>query len=413
MLRHAGPPAPAPWALWRAAHPVWMCAMRPFFLLTMGSAISLVAWWALVLAGAAAPAQVAGGPVVWHAHELVFGFGLAAVAGFALTAVPEFTGSPAASRAQLRALVALWCAARVGFWASGALGSGGLAVAALAHLAMLGGLALLLARPLWSPSGRRHLAFWWGLWALAVCVAGFYFDALRGQPPLRWLHGALGILMLLIVVAMSRISMRIVNDAIARAATGAQPYVARPPRRHLAALCIGLYTAAEFVQPASHLAGWLALSACTAMLHLMTDWHIGRTLLQRTPLLLYAVYAFMAAGYGALGVSQLGATGASGAGRHLLTMGAAGLSIFMVILIAGRAHCGLAPDSSRWTTLAAGLLMLGTAMRAWTAWTGAGASWLAVSGLLWCAAFSLLLVRVGPALWRTRPDGREGCDGPA
>ncbi|BEP94502.1 hypothetical protein GmRootA79_28860 [Acidovorax sp. A79] len=386
--------------------------MRPFFLLAMGSAVTLLAWWSAVLGAGLPPPAVAGGAVAWHVHELVFGFALAAVGGFALTAMPEFTGQRGATRGQLRALAALWMLGRIGFWGSGAAGAPALWLAALAHGGLLLGLAAMLARPLWSPAGRRHVAFWWALPALATAVAGFYADALRGLPALRWLLVALGLLMLLIVAAMSRISMRIVNRAIEQATPGAPPYVARPPRRHLAALCIALYTLAEFARPGSHLAGWLALAASASVFHLMGDWHVGRALLRRTPLLLYAVYACMALGYGALGLSHLGAGGGTGAGRHLITMGAVGLNIFMVIAIAGRAHCGLPPDTSRWIPWAAGLLLLATAVRAGAAWAGGGPLWLAGAGAGWCAAFAVLLWRIGPPLWRARADGRQGCEGP-
>lgn len=388
--------------------------MRPFFLLAMGSAVLLLGLWSAVLAAGLPPPPVVGGAVVWHVHELVFGFALAAVAGFALTAIPEFTGSPGATPAQLRALVLLWVLGRVGFGASGMVGAPALWLAALAHGGLLLGLAAVLARPLWAPAGRRHMAFWWALLALAVAVAGFYADALRGLPGLRWLHVALGLLMLLIVVAMSRISMRIVNRAIEQATPGAPPYLARPPRRHLATLCITLYTLLEFWQAGSPLSGWLALAASAAMFHLMGDWHVGRALLRRTPLMLYAVYACMALGYGALGLSHLGLSflGAglpASAGRHLMTMGAVGLSIFAVIAIAGRAHCGLLPDTSRWIPAAAALLLLATAVRAGAAWAGGGPAWLAAAGLGWCAAFGVLCWRIAPPLWRARADGRWGC----
>jgi len=397
----------------KPAHPVWMCGMRPFFLFAMASAVALLGLWSAVLGAGLPPPPVAGGPVVWHVHELVFGFALAAVAGFALTAVPEFTGHPGATTAQLRALTALWVLGRLGFWASGTVGTPALWLAALAHLGLLLGLAAVLARPLWSPEGRRHAAFWWALLALAGAVAGFYADALRGLPGLRWLHAALGLLMLLIVVAMSRISMRIVNRAIEQATPGVPPYLARPPRRHLAALCIALYTLAEFLRPGSHLAGWLALAASAAVFHLMADWHVGRALLRRTPLMLYAVYACMALGYGALGLAHLGAGLPASAGRHVMTMGAVGLNIFAVIAIAGRAHCGLGPDTSRWIPAAAALLLLAAAVRAGAAWAGGGPAWLAAAGVGWCTAFGVLWWRIAPPLWRPRTDGRQGCDGPA
>ena len=53
---------------WALEHPLWMCAMRPFFVLTMGSAVLLVALWSAVLALGLPPPRVAGGALVWHAH---------------------------------------------------------------------------------------------------------------------------------------------------------------------------------------------------------------------------------------------------------------------------------------------------------------------------------------------------------
>src|SRR3990167_9513384 len=100
-------PVMTPPGLLTHQHPVWMCAMRPFFLLTMGSAVLLIALWSAVLALGLPPPPVAGGALVWHAHELLLGFGLAAVAGFVLTAVPEFTNTASASPRTARYLVLL------------------------------------------------------------------------------------------------------------------------------------------------------------------------------------------------------------------------------------------------------------------------------------------------------------------
>ncbi|ROR47094.1 NnrS family protein [Diaphorobacter sp. C33] len=399
--------------LLRSGHPIWMCGMRPFFVLTMASAIGLLGWWAFVLALGWPVPRVVGGPLVWHVHELVYGFAMAAVAGFALTALPEFTGRPGATRSQLRALVLLWLCGRLGFWVSGHAGGVALWLAAAAQVGLPLALLAVLAPALRSPQGRRHGSFGVLLLALAGTAAGFYADALRGMAGLRWLHAALGVLMLLIVVAASRISMRIVNRAIEEVTPGAAPYVARPPRRHLAALCITLYTAAEFLRPASALAGWLALAASAAVFHLMGDWHVGAALWRRRfPLLLYAMYACMALGYGALGLAHLGVLPGTAAGRHLMGMGTVGLGIYVVIAIAGRAHAGLAPDPGRWVPLGAAALLVATAVRAAAGGMGGGGGWLALAAAGWCLAFLAVLWRIGPPLWRPRSDGRQGCDGP-
>ncbi|MFT4102960.1 MAG: NnrS family protein [Burkholderiaceae bacterium] len=177
---------------WRIGHPVWMCGMRPFFLLAMASAIVLLGLWSPVLAAGLPPPAVAGGPLVWHAHELVFGFAMAAAAGFALTALPEFTGVPGVSRARLRGLVVLWLCGRAGFRASGLAGPAALWLGALGQVGLPLALAAVLTPALRSPSGRAHRAFGWSLLALAGAAAGFYVDALRAVPTRRFPSEACG-----------------------------------------------------------------------------------------------------------------------------------------------------------------------------------------------------------------------------
>ena len=66
---------------WQLAHPLWLCPFRPMFALAMLSGWGLMAaWGAFLFWGWPLPA-VAGGPFVWHAHELLLGFTLAAAAG--------------------------------------------------------------------------------------------------------------------------------------------------------------------------------------------------------------------------------------------------------------------------------------------------------------------------------------------
>lgn len=394
-------------------HPLWTCGMRPFFILSILWALGLVGLWVLMLGGVLPPPPVVGGALVWHAHELIMGLGLAAVAGFALTALPEFTGISGATTAQLRALVVLWLIARLAFGVSGWWGAPALVLAAGAEVGSVLVLVAVLLRALCSADGRRHAAFGWLVGALAVTSAGFYVDALRQEVlGLRWLYASLGVLMLLIVVAASRISMRVVNSAITEVTPGADPYIARPPRRHLAALCIALYTVVEFFQPATALAGWLALAAGAAVFNMLNDWHIGSALWRRrSPALLYLMYWCMALGYVALGLGALGWFFSATAGRHMLGMGAMGLGIFVVIAIAGRAHVGLPSDRGPWIALGGAALCMAAAIRAMAAWWGWGYAWLVVAALLWCCAFGVLLWRVGPGLWQPRTDGRSGCDG--
>lgn len=404
---------PRPCAVWQLGHPVWQCGFRPFFILaTLCAPLCIGLWVALLVAGLPV-SHVAGGGLVWHAHELLFGFSLAAVAGFVLTGVPEFTQSAAFPPRVVRPLVACWLVGRIAFWSSGWGGALALSVAALAHLGVVAGLAWLVAPRLWADAQRKHLAFLWGLVALGLCVLGFYADALRGVYPGRWLYAALGVLMVLVVVAMSRISMRIVNSAIEETGVQGVEYLARPPRRNLVIGLIGLYTLAELAGSAARLQGWLALAAAAAVFHLLNDWHIGRALFRRWAFMLYGVYVLMALGYATMGVSLVTGAGAFSAGRHLLTVGVLGLSIFAVLCIAGRTHCGVLPDERTWLPVAAGMLVLAALVRAAVALPGAGDArgWWLGSGLLWCGAFLMYAWHMLPLLFSARTDAGAGCDG--
>lgn len=398
-----------------AKHPLWLCGFRPFFVLTAVAAPLLISLWLAFLAlGLPLPAVV-GGPFIWHAHELIFGFGLAAVAGFALTSIPEFTASSAVDRPTVRFLTGLWLLGRLAFWTSGLFGDISLAVSGLAHLALLGVLAACLAPRLWRDPNRRHLSFLWSFSGLALGVAGFYGAALRGQPPGPWLHATLGVLMMLIVVAMSRISMRIVNNAIDERTedgkTATVDYRARPPRRNLAIFCIGIYTLAELLLPGSRISGWLALAAAAALLNLLNDWHVGRALLRRWPLMLYGVYALMAAGYASMGLALILDSAGFSAGRHLLSVGALGLNIYVVLCIAGRTHCGYALDERRWVPIGALMLVAAALLRAGSAWVENPLHLLGISGLLWVGAFLLYAWYMLPILLAPRPDHGRGCEG--
>ncbi len=395
-------------------HPLWICGFRPFFLATALSGAACIAIWGLFLgAGLPLPA-VAGGPFVLHAHEMIFGFGLAAVAGFVLTAIPEFTGSASVAPRPVRLLAGLWLLGRAAFWSSGTLGAPALAVSGLAHLGLVAGLVILLAPRLWSDPERRHLSFLWALLALGALVAGFYFDALTGAHPARWLHAALGVMMILIVIAMSRISMSIVNATLDELGDdgATNEYRARPPKRNLAIACIAAFTAAEFFAPGSRIGGWLALASTAALCHVQSDWHVGRALLRRWVAMLFAVYLLMTAGYAALGASLLAGFGAASGGLHLLAVGALGLGVYAVLNIAGPTHCGRARDDGPWMPAGALLITAAALLRAAAPLLGDGArAAMLVASVCWTLPFAAYAWRMGPMLASPRSDGATGCEG--
>ncbi|WP_443191629.1 NnrS family protein, partial [Pseudomonas indica] len=95
-----------------AIPPVLRLGFRPFFLGGAAYALIAVPLWLLALGGLLPGWQPAGGWLAWHRHEMLFGFGVAIVAGFLLTAVQTWTGRPGLSGRPLGLLAGLWLAGR-------------------------------------------------------------------------------------------------------------------------------------------------------------------------------------------------------------------------------------------------------------------------------------------------------------
>src|SRR5262249_39805684 len=94
---------------------------RPFFLAAaLWAALALPLWLLAYAGGLVIPTALP--PVVWHVHEMVFGFAVARVAGFPLTAIPTCTGRMPLQGTPLAALVLLWAGGRLGMLSSAVIG---------------------------------------------------------------------------------------------------------------------------------------------------------------------------------------------------------------------------------------------------------------------------------------------------
>lgn len=392
--------------------PLWQCGFRPFFLATAGTAAALIPAWLAILAGVLPMPVFPGGPVAWHAHELLLGMGLASVCGFTLTAVPEFTGTPAFGRRVTAALFAAWVLARLAVIALPWVGPWPLAV--VQGALCLGLLGVLTPRLLRDP-GRRHRDLWLGIAAVLLACTALGVDLATGglmfPTPLAGLRLVLQLMLMLVVLTLARIAMRVVNRHLDEAGLPAD-FVARPPRRQVATLLIALHAAAALAG-AHAAAGWLALGAGAACLGLLADWPHGRVLARRWVAMLYALPWLLGLGYLLDGVARLGAPLSPSAGLHLQAVGALGLAIFAVLCIAGRTHAGLALDERRWLPLAAAALAVAALARTSAGWPGMpveGLWWSA--GSLWALAWLAWLLRIGAGYRHRRGDGRWGCAGP-
>src|SRR5579863_7333500 len=116
-------------------------AFRPFFFMgSLWAAIAIPVWLAAYARGVVLPSAIP--PALWHAHEMIFGFAVASVAGFLLTAVPNWTGRKPLQGWPLATLVLLWLGGRLAVLFSAATGAPAAALADLSFpLALLGVIA--------------------------------------------------------------------------------------------------------------------------------------------------------------------------------------------------------------------------------------------------------------------------------
>jgi uncharacterized protein involved in response to NO len=241
----------------RAGPVLFSYGFRPFFLAAGLAAFILVPLWAWSLAAPAA-LPVAWPPSLWHAHEMVFGFAAAAIAGFLLTAVPSWTGRKGFAGWPLVLLFALWLAARLVVAASGLLPRVLVAAVSLSFLPLLMG---LLAWPLLRER-NRNTPLLFVLATLWVCQCAFHwaawhsdFDASR-----QAVVTAINLVLVLVTVIGGRIVPSFTANALRLSGSKVLPRAANWLTPAAVTLMVGIVIV-DVLRPGGALAGVVALAA--------------------------------------------------------------------------------------------------------------------------------------------------------
>ncbi|MDQ0653890.1 NnrS family protein [Pseudomonas cedrina] len=383
--------------------PLFRLAFRPFFLGACGLAALAIPLWLLALSGGAGNWQPAGGWLAWHRHELLFGFGLAIIAGFLLTAVQTWTGRPGVSGTPLALLAALWLAARLGW-----LLDAPWPLLALLELSFPLAVAGVMGWTLWKVRQTRNYPIVLVLVLLAVADGLSLYGLLRhdeGGQRLAVLTG-----LWLVAAMMGLIGGRVIPFFTQRGLGRVNPVKPWPWLDRLllgGSILVALLYACEGALFPNHWTG--ALFAALGLGHLLrlVRWHDRG--LWRVPLLwsLHLAYAWLAVACLGMALWHFGAPLNPSLAVHALTIGAmAGLILAMIARVSlGHTGRPLQPPSGM--TLAFVLLNLACVCRVMLvpAWPSA-ALWLA--GLCWSVGLGLYLWRYGPMLWQARVDGHPG-----
>lgn len=387
-----------------AAGALGASGFRPFFLLAGAFAALILPVWLLTLAGVLGPARYFD-PVVWHAHEMIFGFAIAVFAGFLLTAVTNWTKRETLVGMPLIAVCGLWALGRVALAVAGSLPRG---LPAVVDLAFLPVLVVALSRPIVASRNRRNFVMIAALtliWLLDVAIhleaLGMLSGASRRAVPL-----ALDVVVLLMIVMTGRIVPMFTKNA-----TGGDQAVRGQPALDKAALAAMVVTALLGVAGTdARLGGCAALLTAILLAVRSTTWGTART--ARVPLLwiLHAGHAWIAIGLALRGMAAFTPLIPSAVATHALTVGAVGsLTVGMMSRVA-LGHTGRALVASRAVTLSFALITLAAIVRVVGPLVDMAAyrMTLFASGVLWTAAFVIFVVVHAPLLVAPRPDGERG-----
>ncbi|MGB5102005.1 MAG: NnrS family protein [Steroidobacteraceae bacterium] len=379
---------------------------RPFFLGVGLSALVLVPLWAANFTFGLTLATD-WPPMLWHAHEMLFGFVVAAIAGFLLTSVPSWTGRRGFAGPPLVLLAATWLLGRLVAATSTAWP---FALVAVVDLAFLPALAALLAWPLLRERNRNTplLPVLLVLWA---CNAAFHLGLLRDDLDLarRALLAAVDLVLLLVTVIGGRITPSF--TAAALRLRGVEGVVrARKSLTVLAVTLMVLVALVDVAWPGSTLAGWIALAAAVVQAARLAQWQGWRV--GREPILwiLHLAYLWLPAGLALKALWLLAAMPVAAAWLHALTVGAIATMILGVMTRVSLGHTGRALRLHPLVTAACLLVSAAALARILGAWLpGLGyAAAIVLSAALWTLAFASFLWIYTPILATPRADGRPG-----
>lgn len=390
----------------RPASVLLQSAFRPFFLLAgLQASVYLLLWVAAWLFGM--PLGMAPEPLLWHGHAMIFGFGSAALAGFLLTAVPNWTDTQPVQGWRLGTLTGLWLGARIlALWPA-AIENG---LFTLFDLAFWPFLAALVAPSILRRNAMRNGVFVIILAALCAADLAWHLEALdlavdTGRPGL---YVALGLFVIMVAIIGGRIVPAFTTNGM-RVAGRPLQIEPRPllDRAALITLAAGLIADMLGLHPA--VAALLLAAATVLHLRRFIHWQFWRTL--RIPLIwsLHAGYAWLVIGI-ALKAAAIAGVVPQAAALHAWGAGCVGMMVLAVMTRASLGHSGRPLIAPRGAVVAYILVLLGACGRVAAAFDlGPVTFWItAISGLLWAAGYLAFVVTYFSVLTKPRLDGRSG-----
>lgn len=379
---------------------------RPFFFGAGAyAALAMAAWlaWIAIHAAGGMPRYmtIAEPTYLWHAHEMVFGFAAAAIAGFLLTAVPNWTGTLPKQGGPLAALFGLWVAGRLAMWLTGLLPTW---LTSLSDAAFLPTIAVVIARQLSVKPARHNVMLLSVVFVLAAANIWFHLErlAITKTGMSESLRFGVHLLTLMVAVIGGRIVPSFTRNVLARR----RPQAALPalrPRLDAAAIALTALTAAFVVLPVPDwIRGAVALTAGIANGLRLAGWRGQDTLHEPILWVLHVAFLWLVVGLTGEGLAILTGVLGESAAMHALSTGAIGSMILAVMTRVALGHSGRPILASRAVVVAYALVSLAALLRVLgaTVWPRHYNEAMLLAGLAWTAAFATFSVVYAPILFK-------------
>ncbi len=366
---------------------------RPFFLAAGIWAVLAIAIRILDVVGHESGGFAFHNSTLWHAHSFLFAYASAVVAGFALTAVPNWTSRLPISGAPLLALFGLWFAGRVALFFPSIPAGAAIAI----DTSFLPVLAAVLAREIIAGRNIRNIPVCALVLLLGAANLMFHLEVFGLISADGYgMRMGVGMLTLLIGVIGGRIVPSFTNNWFARQKM-ARDAATNSSLDSLVHGSSGVAVLAWIVAPDSPLTAAALFVAAVAHGTRLARWRGWRAASEPLVLILHVGYAWIPIGYLLIAAAISLDPSLGSSGLHALTAGSIGTMTLAVMTRATLGHTGRDLHSGSATTALYGAITASAVLRVAAGFVPEHSMPIMIAaGLLWLAAFALFVVTYGP-----------------
>ncbi len=379
-------------------------AFRPLFLAAGLYAVIAIGWWGIIYLLETAFPPTALDPVAWHSHEMIYGFTVAAIGGFLLTAVASWTKRPPVSGKRLLLLTIAWISGRIAISISAIIGP---VLTALIDMSYLVLLIALFGNEVIQAKDRRNYKVIVMLIVLGLLNLCFHLEytALLPIPPRLSHRGAIMVILLLVCTIGGRIIPNFTKNWLVK---NQKVHVSPPP-------AFGRLDMAVMISTGILAVGWtinpyyqmtILGSVIIVVLHVirLSRWRSLSMFQDPLMLVLHVGYAWIPAGFLLSAWSAFNEALMFSAALHGLTIGAIALMVIAVGSRAALGHTGRELKAGKSMTIVFALIVTATVFRILAGLPEYYIECLTASVVSWCLAIFIFLVRYYPILTQPRVD---------